>query len=130
MRVELTGLSFTESGSIVEFRCSAGEGAGLWVSNDPPRVGGTCDVELDVEAEMASEVRLRSGGVAGLRLRGEHVVLSGQLRVLPEEAVYLEVGGSTVSVELPEDVDLPGESGDLVELTVARTVVRLFPHNL
>lgn len=115
MRIEVSAVG---SDNVVSFSCSAGVGAGVWCSDDPPLVGRTYDVEVDVE-----DGHLRSGSVIGFRLDGEHTVVGGVLHVTEDDAAYLDVGGSTVSIELPEAV-----SGELVEVVADRAAVHLFPY--
>ncbi|MFI6095078.1 hypothetical protein ACIA8G_05960 [Lentzea sp. NPDC051213] len=70
MRIEVSAVG---TGGVVSFRCSAGAGAGVWKSAEPPVAGREYDVEVDVD----DDVRPRPGGVAGMRIDGTSVVLGG-----------------------------------------------------
>ncbi len=120
MRIEVSAVS---AGDLVSFRCSAGAGAGVWMSEDPPEAGQEYEVEVDVDDEVSP----RSGGVAGVRLDGTSVVLGGTWLVTEDGATYLEVAGSPVSVEVADgDTTV---SGELVEVVADRAAVHLFPSN-
>lgn len=130
MRIEVTALRQGGQGSGVGFRCAVGVGSGRFVSETPPVVGGGYDVEVDVELEAARDVRVGREGTAGLLVDRDRVVLNGLLVVYPDGAVYLDVAGSTVSVDLPDDVHLSVESGSWVELSASWASVTLHPYDL
>lgn len=118
MRIEVSAVG---ADGVVSFRCSAGTGAGVWKSGEPPVAGQEYEVELDID----DEVDPRSGGVAGVRLDGTSVVLGGLWQVTEDGATYLEVAGSPVSVEVADgDTTVDGQ---LVEVVADRAVVHLFP---
>ncbi|MDX3661352.1 hypothetical protein PV646_28940 [Streptomyces sp. ID05-26A] len=118
MRIEVSAAC---ADGVVSFHCSAGAGAGVWKSGEPPVAGQEYDVELDID----DEVDPRPGGVAGVRLDGTSVVLGGRWQVTEDGATYLVVAGSPVSVEVADgDTTVDGE---LVEVVADRAAVRLFP---
>jgi len=121
MRIEVSAVGADD---LVSFRCSAGAGAGVWKSEDPPVAGRVYDVEVDVD----DDVRPRPGGVAGVRIDGTSVVLGGLWLTTEDGATYLEVAGSSVSLELA--VGASAVSGEVVEVVVDSAAVHLFPFTL
>ncbi|MFI6095079.1 hypothetical protein ACIA8G_05965 [Lentzea sp. NPDC051213] len=121
MRIEVSAVG---TAGLVSFRCSAGAGAGVWKSEEPPVAGREYDVEMDVD----DDVRPRPGGVAGVRLDGTSVVLGGLWQVTEDGATYLQVAGSPVSVEVA-DGDTTTD-GEVVEVVVDRAAVHLFPYTV
>jgi hypothetical protein len=120
MRIEVSAAGTDD---LVSFHCSAGAGAGVWKSQEPPVVGQEYEVEIDVDGEVSP----RSGGVAGMRLDGTSVVFGGLWQVTEDGATYLRVAGSPVSVEVA-DGDTTA-SGEVVEVVADRTAIHLFPSN-
>ncbi|NKE62564.1 hypothetical protein FXN61_39885 [Lentzea sp. PSKA42] len=120
MRIEVSAVGTDD---VVSFRCSAGDGAGVWKAAEPPVAGREYDVEVDVD-----DVRLRPGGVAGVRLDGTSVVLGGLWQVTEDGATYLDVAGTPVSVEVIDGG--AAVSGEVVEVVADRTAVHLFPYTV
>jgi hypothetical protein len=121
MRIEVSAVG---SDGVVSFRCSAGAGAGVWKSADPPVAGRVYHVEVDVD----DDVRPRPGGVAGVRVDGTSVVLGGLWLMTEDGATYLQVAGSSVSLEMADGVS--AVSGEVVEVVVDRAAVHLFPFTI
>ncbi|MBW4722174.1 hypothetical protein [Saccharothrix obliqua] len=120
MRIEIRATAH----DTVHFRCGQGDGAGVWHSPEPPRVGAAYDVELDVDGD----IRLHPGGGSGFRLDGGHVVIGGVLWFTDDGAPHLEVAGSPVALELAGDA--PVEPGEPATLTVPLSAVHLYPYSL
>lgn len=49
MRIEVSAVGTDD---VVSFRCSAGAGAGVWKSAEPPVAGRVYDVEVDVDDDV------------------------------------------------------------------------------
>ena len=125
MKIKIESVNSNNDESIITFSCSAGEGAGTWISSGEPCSGKECSIEIDIDKSLdelnCTELSNSEMKIAlvedGVRLSGELEDIESDgmcyLRLSPDCLTMIESGdmqvkkGQFLALELStEDIEI------------------------
>jgi len=127
MRVTIEEVETSDDGVFVRFRCSVGEGLGVWRSERPARLGTlSCEFTIDPDAALGTNAFLIEPRPARMWVEAEKLLIEGSVEDVDDDGLfYLRLAPDSLTMVEAE----PGavSHGDHIRLELRPSELGLYP---